>query len=91
MCYPAFMPIVRITFPETGSVYSGASAGDALRKLGKAQWDPESKANIKRALAWRYFVTTGGADLSIHEFMNDDEFIDALHTAGFFKVERIDQ
>jgi len=82
--------LVRITFTDTGSVYSGASAGDALRQLSKSQWDAESKGNIKRALAWRYFVTTGGADLSIHEFMDDDEFIDALHTAGFFKVERID-
>ena len=88
MWYPAFMATVCIVFPETGSRYCGASAGDALRMLSKAQWDADSKANIKRALAWRYFVTTGGQDLSIHEFMDDDEFINALHDKKFFTVER---
>jgi len=88
MCYHRPMAKVTITFPATGSVFSGASAGDALRQLSKSQWDEESKANIKRALAWRYFVMTGGDDLSVHEFLEDDEFIDALHNAGFFKVER---
>lgn len=78
---------VSLIFPS-GDRFSGATASDALRALAKTQWTDDARQDIKRALAWRYFVMSGGTDMSIHEFMDDDQFIDALHDAGFLQVER---
>lgn len=83
------MRMVTIIFPQTGNRYSGASATEALALLAKTQWTDDARQDIKRALAWRHFVWTGGSDpLAVSEFMPDDEFIDALAAAGVIKVER---
>ena len=83
------MRMITIVFPLTGNRYSGASATEALALLAKSQWTEEARRDIKRALAWRHFVWTGGADPTvINEFMSDEEFIDALADAGVIQVER---
>ena len=85
------MRMVTIIFPLTGNRFSGASATEALALLAKTQWTDDARQDIKRALAWRHFVWTGGNDpLSVSEFMPDEEFIDALAAAGVIKVERTD-
>ena len=81
--------MVTIIFPLTGNRFSGASATEALALLAKTQWTEEARQDIKRALAWRHFVWTGGSDpFAVNELMDDDEFIDALAAAGVIKVER---
>ena len=87
--HATLMRMVTIIFPSTGNRYSGASATEALALLAKTQWTDDARQDIKRALAWRHFVWTGGSDpLTVSEFMPDDEFIDALAAAGVIKVER---
>ena len=85
--YRAKIMAVTLIFPS-GSRYSGATAGEALAALAKDQWTEEARSDIKRALAWRAFTMSGGKDMSIHEFMSDDEFIDALSDANILTVER---
>lgn len=85
------MFMVTIIFPLTGNRFSGASATEALAALAKTQWTEDARRDIKRALAWRHFVWTGGSDpLTINESMPDEEFINALADAGVIQVERTD-
>lgn len=86
MWYRAKTMAVTLIFPS-GDRFTGATATEALAQLAKTQWTPQARADIKRALAWRAFTLRGG-DPSIHEFLPDEEFVDALGQAGIIEVER---
>ena len=79
---------VRITFTETGSTFEGKTATEALERLAETQWNVEDRENIKRALAWRWFVMSQDGDpRTLHELMSDDKFVRTLHSLGFVQVE----
>lgn len=79
---------VRITFESTGNTFEGRDATEALQRLAETQWTEEDRANIKRALAWRFNVSGGGTDPRIlHELMSDDEFLHTMHKVNFALVE----
>jgi len=81
------LSMIRLTF-ASGSEYVGRDASHVLRLLAKAQWTKDARADVKRAIAWRYHLVDGSDPLSIHEWMDDDAFVTAMHDLGIANVER---
>ena len=71
-----------LTFPH--SVYHGESATQVLRRLSKAQFDPDDKRRIKRALAWRAWVLTR---TPLDEDLDDATFLMRFAELGMATLE----
>lgn len=68
---------------EDYTVISGKTATDALRRLGKVQWEPLDIEPMKRRMSDRAWSFFGKA---IDPLLPDDEFVTALDAAGICAV-----
>lgn len=73
----------RLSFPGSG-VYTGDTPTQLLNRLSKRQFDPDDRANIKAALAWRAWVMR---DVSIDPSLPDEEFLLAFGATGIATLE----